>query len=199
MRKKLVLLWLSVLLVTVLALFWYQAWVYALPTPVPSNYVAIHNGTKIQLPEKWNIRFDKPVFLHFYNPDCPCSKFNLAQFTALVKQYRSVVNFVIVPMTSEVVTSEQIQKRTGLDIPIITDTTIAKLCGVYSTPQAALLTTDATLYYRGNYNKNRYCTDKETSYARMAIDNVLSNKPNNITSLYATTSYGCSLPKCTRP
>ena len=197
MRKKMVFLWLCILLFSVLSLFWYQAWIYSLPTPVPVNYTAIHNGTKIRLPNNLGIHFNKPVFLHFYNPDCPCSKFNLAQFASLVKQYGTAVNFIIVPMTSSVVSETQIQKKTGLSIPVITDTSLAKMCGVYSTPQVAIIATDTTLYYRGNYNKSRYCTDKETSYAQIAIDNVLSAKPNNINSLFAVTSYGCSLPKCT--
>lgn len=199
MRKRLVWLWLSVLLFIVLALFWYQAWVYALPTPVPSNYMAVHNGTRIHLPQTFPARFDKPVFLHFYNPDCPCSKFNLAQFSALVKQYGASVHFIIVPMTDKTITAALIQKKTGLTIPVITDTGLAKMCGVYSTPQAVIIDTDSTLYYRGNYNKSRYCTDKETSYAKMAIDNILSRRPNTVISQYAVTSYGCSLPKSNNP
>lgn len=188
-------LWLSLLLLTVLFLFWYNAWVYALPTPVPSHYVGISNGTKIRLPEGIETGNGKPLFLHFFNPDCPCSRFNLQQFAALVKQYGSRVNFVVVPVSNKPFTAEDIQKRTGLSLPVRQDASLAALCGVYSTPQAVLISPDSTLYYRGNYNKNRYCTDKETSYAGQALENILHNKPNTITALAAVTAYGCSLPK----
>lgn len=190
--------WLSFLLVAILSVFWYNAWVYALPTPIPSNYISISNGTKIHLPKGIQIDYNKPVFLHFFNPDCPCSRFNLQQFTSLVKQYGTNINFVVVPISNKSFTSKELQKKTGLSIPVWQDTSLAKSCGVYSTPQAVIINTDSTLYYRGNYNKNRYCTDKETSYAKMAIENILSNRPNNIMAMSAITAYGCSLPKCSR-
>jgi hypothetical protein len=69
---------------------------------------------------------------------------------------------------------------------------------VYSTPQAVLFDGDNKLYYRGNYNKSRFCTDKQTNFAQMAIDSLLSNRTNLITDKAALKSYGCCLPKCTK-
>ena len=115
MRKKIIKVWLSLLLIAILTVFWYNAWVYALPTPVPSNYVAIRNGTKIHLPKGIKIDYNKPVFLHFFNPDCPCSRFNLQQFTSLVNQYGTNVNFIIVPVTKKLFTSEELQKKNRVE------------------------------------------------------------------------------------
>jgi hypothetical protein len=52
------------------------------------------------------------------------------------------------------------------------------------------------LYYRGNYNKSRYCTDKKTEYARMALDALLNNNANIGFDQLAIKAYGCQLPKC---
>ena len=93
-------------------------------------------------------------------------------------------------------TAEDIQDKFGLNIPILFDQSIAAACGVYSTPQAVLLDTDHKLYYRGNYNKSRYCTDKKSNYAQMAIDSLLMKQHNPIFSQTALKSYGCSLPIC---
>ncbi|MCS6821844.1 MAG: hypothetical protein NZ551_08235, partial [Microscillaceae bacterium] len=79
---------------------------------------------------------------------------------------------------------------------IVDDTgEIAQQCGVYSTPQAVILNTKNQLYYRGNYNRARYCTDKKTNYAQMAMDSLLAQKPPPNFGLLATKAYGCELPQ----
>ncbi len=195
MKTKLVVVWLSVLFAAIISIFWYTAWVYAKPTPVPEHYVNVANGSKIVLPSAVTTQYDKPVFLHFFNPDCPCSRFNLMQFSQLAKQYSSDITFIVVPITKEPFTEEEIQEKIGLKLPVVTDTTLAARCGVYSTPQAVIINTDTTLFYRGNYNKSRYCTEAVSSYANIAVENVLQHKPVNITSPFALHAYGCSLPK----
>jgi hypothetical protein len=140
----------------------------------------------------------KPVFLHFYNPDCPCSRFNLPHFRSLVKQYSNEVSFAIVPLTDKHYTAAAIQRKIGMDVPVLLDTTLASYCGVYSTPQAAIIDTNYQLYYRGNYNKTRYCADKKTEYARMALDGLLHHNAAILFDRYALTAYGCGLPKCTK-
>lgn len=82
---------------------------------------------------------------------------------------------------------------TDMTILIDKNEMLAKACGVYSTPQAALLQQDNKLYFRGNYNRSRYCTDKNTSFAQMAIDSLLSGRqPPHFIEL-ATQSYGCTI------
>jgi len=93
-------------------------------------------------------------------------------------------------------TLEDVQDKFGLDIPIIFDKEIAVSCGVYSTPQAVIIDPDNKLYYRGNYNKSRYCTLKSSNYAQMAIDSFLVNCTKPVFAESATKSYGCQLPNC---
>jgi hypothetical protein len=169
--------------------------VYSLPTPVPSDYNKVIPGQAIDLNGKVAVA-DKLVFLHFFNPTCPCSKFNIPHFKSLAKKYAGEISFAIVVMGKEKnYSEEEIKEKFGLDIPVYFDAAIAKRCGVYSTPQAVIIN-DGKLYYRGNYNRNRYCTEKKSNYAEMAIDSLLENVSRPTFNQYALVSYGCTLPTC---
>jgi len=138
--------------------------------------------------------------LHFFNPDCPCSRFNMPHFATLVKRYAARVNFAIVVMTPKNYTAEQIREKFGLpsSIPVLTDSALAVSCGVYSTPQAVIIDTAQKLFYRGNYNRSRYCSSDKSSYAKMALDGLLHHDLTQNFSPLALKAYGCQLPTCTR-
>lgn len=197
MKKLFILTWLGILFTGIVALFWYNEWVYQLPTPVPANYKMVNMGENIALSGPLDTDKNKPVFLHFFNPDCPCSRFNMEYFKSLVNQYNDKVSFAIVVLNNERYSEKQIQEKFGLDLPVSFDSSIADVCGVYSTPQAVILNKDHGLYYRGNYNKSRYCTDKKTNYAEMALNGLLEEKGSMSFDRYALKAYGCKLPKCT--
>lgn len=195
-KKSLLIFWLLTLLSAVGALFWYQDWVYQLPTPIPKAYKPVPTQTLIELNHFIALQPDKPVFLHFFNPDCPCSRFNRPHFTALVREFGHQVNFVIVLMSTKPYSPQQIQEKVGLNLPVLVDPALASVCGVYSTPQAVLLDTRHRLYYRGNYNRSRYCTDQRTSYAKIALTQLLLTHADRVSDSRALTAYGCSLPSC---
>jgi hypothetical protein len=192
MKKILVALWLILLVTAMGTLFWYNQYRYSLPTPVPANYKAINTGTFIRLPSNLYTAANKPVFLHFFNPDCPCSRFNINHVKVLIKQYGGQASFAVVLVTAKHYTTKQIQDKFGLSIPIVQDATLAAACGVYSTPQAVILSPGKQLFFRGNYNSSRYCTNKKSEYARQALDNLLHNLPV-VHNPSATTAYGCRL------
>jgi hypothetical protein len=198
MRKGMVVIWLAFVFAAITALFWHDDWVYGQPTPVPQNYRCVSPGRVIALPSEWKPANDKPVFLHFFNPHCPCSRFNIEHFRSLVKQYGQKVNFAIVVMTNKNYTAKEVLKKFDISIPVFFDTTIAVSCGVYSTPQAVIIDTTHRLFYRGNYNKSRYCSNKKTEYARIALDALLNKQPANVSDKFALTAYGCSLPTCNK-
>src|SRR6266487_227940 len=99
MRKIALFIWLTILFIAIAALFWQNELVYSLPTPVPKNYSAVNPGEKINLAGKVELQ-NRPLFLHFFNPDCPCSRFNITYFKSLVKQYSGEVTFAIVVISS---------------------------------------------------------------------------------------------------
>jgi hypothetical protein len=199
-KKGFLMLWLFIIGAAITYIFWYHELKYSLPTPVPTNYHPIRSGEYIAIKNIPGIeQGSKPLFLHFFNPDCPCSRFNNPHFRSLVKQYGDRIDFAVVALTSnERYTEKDIQQKIDVVIPVVFDSSYAAACGVYSTPQAAIINTDRTLFYRGNYNKSRYCTDKKSNYAQMALDSLLSQKMQPIFGLAATKSYGCTLPTCTK-
>jgi hypothetical protein len=197
-KKTLTIAWLLIIFGGIAYIFWFTDWKYSLPTPVPRAYHPVITGTYVDLSAKLPVAPNKPVFLHFFNPDCPCSRFNIPNFKSLVKKYSDKISFAIVVLNNQTYSAKQVQDKFDVDLPVSFDSTLAAACGVYSTPQAVLLDANHRLYYRGNYNKNRYCTDPRTNYAQMAIDSLFDKVPRPAFAGYALKAYGCQLPLCTQ-
>ncbi len=179
-------------------IFWNQELKYQLPTPVPENYLPIEIGEKISLDEQFSLSEDKPILIHFFNPDCPCSKFNIKHFNALLHKYKNKIDFyVVVKSDDESTDVSEFKNKFPQNVIILNDmdNKIAKNCGVYATPQAVVINKDKVLFYRGNYNKSRYCTLRESSYADIAIDSMLAGKKSPVFDNLAYVAYGCEIPK----
>jgi hypothetical protein len=170
-------------------LFWKQELKYALPTPVPRAYIPVMLQTSIRLPEAVNA----PVFLHFFNPECPCSRFNRKYFNQLIYQYKDKIKFkVVIPPYASL---EDAKSFFDSDVEVILDTHgWAKACGVYATPQAVIIDEKSQLFYRGNYNRTRYCTDPSTNYAEQALQAFVNKQPLPPSAMdeLARRAYGCS-------
>ena len=189
-----VITWLMAVFVFVCQIFWENELVYNLPTPVPKNHTEIPQGTLLQLNDRMTVAGGKPMLIHFFNPKCPCSRFNMTHFKTLVRKYGSQMDFAVVVLSQDgSTTQEQIKDRFNIDLPIYFDEEIAKRCGVIATPQAVIID-NSKLFYRGNYNKSRYCTDTKSNYAQMAIDSLLVKRTMVTFNPLAFTAYGCSLP-----
>jgi len=193
MKKILITTWLIALTTLLCGLFWYNEYRYNLPTPVPPHYAAISNGRQIILSKQLCFNNNKPIFLHFFNPDCPCSRFNIKHFKEIALQYAKRANFAIIVISKQPFDAKAIQRKFELKIPVIHDAALAVICGVYSTPQAVIINSDKKLFYRGNYNRSRYCTDIQTAYARQALDDLVNKRTNSSTDFLATQAYGCQL------
>lgn len=196
MKKALAIGWLCILFTTIGGIFWYNDYRYGLPTPIPPGYLHINNGKYIAIRQNLSFGDHKPLFLHFFNPDCPCSKFNITHFKTLAAQYGAKANFAVILMTDKYYTAADVKKRFDLDMPVVIDPALAATCGVYSTPQAVILDPAGKLYFRGNYNSSRYCTNQKTEFARMALTALLKNDSPIKFNALALTAYGCSLPGC---
>ncbi|WP_035755917.1 hypothetical protein [Hugenholtzia roseola] len=198
------------LLVGIAASFVWFEWENIAPTPKPAGYQAVFKGTKIAdkqlsylykaLPIQTAQQNSRPLFLHFFSPDCPCSRFNLDHLKSLVRRYGDRIDFVALlwhdpqnPISDP--KRYDFAQTYGIDIPTLADPegTIAKAVGAYATPQAALLTNEGTLYFRGNYNLSRYCTSRETRFAEQALVALLEGKNPPDFGKWATEAYGCPL------
>jgi hypothetical protein len=180
----------------IVAIFWYQEIQYLLPTPVPKNY-------RVVLPSAI-VKFDsalipqqsvKPKLLHFFSPECPCSRFNLKHFLSLDKKYGDAIEFYVVIADRKYLGSAQYMVGKNIPIVVDTDEKLAKACGVYSTPQAALIQHTNQLYFRGNYNRSRFCTNKNSNFVQMALDSLMAERAPPHFIEVATESYGCTISK----
>jgi hypothetical protein len=177
-------------------IFWEHEIKYATPTSIPDNFVDVAIGEEVDL-KNLGIPFKKSTLLHFFNPDCPCSKFNMREFAALAKSYNSQINVVVILQGTEDGQIDAFRKKYELDVKIIADTDgrISDICGIYATPQAVILNDSSRIYFKGNYNRSRYCTHKQTRFVEIALDSLLANKPLPIyVQNELTLPYGCELP-----
>lgn len=186
-------------LLTAVATFWYQDWVYALPTPKPDGLHQPALGTRLMLLDELmaGASVAQPVVLHVVNTDCPCSRFNVDHIRALVRRYANRVHFVALVQGSDDPDALRIAFA-GWDLPmqVVPDPggRLATELGVYSTPQAVVVTHERRLFFRGNYNTTRYCVDRRTEFVRIAIDALLASRPLPAMPTDATVAYGCPLP-----
>ena len=185
----------------VIKIYWEEEMRFLLPTPIPKNYQPVALNTSLDLENFLEEKADKPLFFHFFNPDCPCSRYNINHFRDLIKAYGNSVKFYAVLQVNDPKNAiARFRKRYQLNIPVLLDKNhhLAKKCGVYSTPQAAILDREQRLYYRGNYNKSRYCTDQNFNFAQMAVDSLLAGRDHPVFMPIATKAYGCELPSSTK-
>lgn len=177
--------------------FWKQELQYALPTPVPAKFVDVRTGEKVNLSDQLSMDDRIPVLLHFFNADCPCSRFNMKDFESLAHDYKGKVNFFVVIQSKDDNAIDEFRRKYELAIPTIHDKEgiISDRCGIYATPQAVILDKNSTIYFKGNYNKARFCTRKETKFVDIALTALLKDEPLPLSVKYALTEpYGCSLP-----
>lgn len=177
--------------VAVIHIFWNEQIKYAQPTAVPAHYKPVAVGDTLLLP--MSFEDGTAYFLHFYNPDCPCSRFNARHIESLINDYGSNIRFLII--VADATHLQRARTRFGVDLAYVVDSDqrIAQAVGVYSTPQAAIVTGDHSLYYRGNYNRSRYCTTRATNFAELSLLALINGQPAPDFGLEATQSYGCEL------
>jgi hypothetical protein len=181
---------------------WEQDWKWGLPTPRPLNLKQPAIGAPLELPEavssRWSPSSGRPLFLHFFNPGCPCSRFNQDHVRDLIRAHQGRVTIVAViePEGGPVAASAVATAERELGVPVLLDAdgAIATRVGVYSSPQAVIVAPTGSLYYRGNSNLARYCTDAQTEFARIAIEHVLAGDPTYDAPVQARIAYGCPLP-----
>jgi hypothetical protein len=180
------------------AAFWQQDLRWSLPTPVPAGLIQPAMGSRPDLPPSLSavVRSDLPTLLHFFNPRCPCSRFNLDHVCEIEREFGDrirVVNVLQGESATQLADAVEELKLAGTSVFDL-DGAIAHALGVYSTPQAVVLDRGGVLAYRGNFNSSRYCVDPASQYAQLALQDILAARP--VRSFGASTSqaYGCSLP-----
>lgn len=179
--------------------FWRLDLRYALPTPIPSAYTVVGPGDVVALPSELasrELRSGRPTLLHFYNPECPCSRFNLDHVRELATRHADTARFVAVLECEPDEAPDVLESlRAHFDQAVFDpDGRIAAAVGVYSTPQAAIVTSDNKLFWRGNYNTSRYCANRESEFARLALERACAGESAPHPDERAQKAWGCPLP-----
>lgn len=179
--------------------FWVIDLRYSQPTPVPATHIDVSRGERVVLPaelDRFVRSFSGPTLFHVFNPDCPCSRFNLEHVLSIARTFEGRVRFVAILQGEDESRSREsfAARGTGFASFPDPDGAIAESLGVYSTPQAAIVDDSTRLVWRGNYNSTRFCRDEASEYARIALESILAHQPVPDFGAVATTAYGCELP-----
>lgn len=183
-------------------LFWHQDWQYSVPAVRPVGLQQPAVGDRILL-SLAGLNFDKsrPLFLHFFNLNCPCSRFNLDHVRQLIRRHGGEVRFIAVLQGEggrARLQSEFEKLKLGVESVVDETGAWAEATGVYATPQAVLIDRHERLYFRGNYNLSRYCVGRETEYARIELESILAGRPARGEDAASATAYGCPRPRMIR-
>ncbi len=118
----------------------------------------------------------------------------------MVRRHADSVEFVAILQAdkNDQAGIEEFKKKYDLGIRVINDPegSIAATLGVYSTPQAVLIK-DETIFYKGNYNRARFCLSRNTKFAEIALQAMVNNEPAPEFPEVALVAYGCELPSNT--
>ena len=187
------------LLTVVCYAFWFADWQYSLPTPKPEGLVQAPLGSRPELPAAIAAfrREHRPLLINFANAQCPCTEFNLDHLRKLQRMFGDRADFVLVLETSADTAGARAEFASmHLNMPVVYDheDQASAALGVYGTPQAAILDADQRLYFRGNYNQSRYCTEESSEYVRIAMTSLLAGRALPGLSPLASITYGCPLP-----
>jgi CheY-like chemotaxis protein len=137
---------------------------YGLPTPRPPALVqpaSIAPDVLARLRAAAGARSPaEPLLVHFYNPDCPCSRFNRDHVVGLVDEFGArVAQLALIELPAdEPPAAVRRDEDLGMNALSENDGLLARALGVYSTPQAVLIDGAGRVYFRGNYNQSRFFT-----------------------------------------
>jgi len=198
-RSAIVLFSTSLFLGAISSLFWLQDRQYSLPTTRPDGLIQPEIGARLGLSvQSAATQSGRPLFLHFFNPRCPCSRFTVDHIRELIRRHRGEVEFVAVLQTDGDGAAGTAAARSelgdGIEIVVDGDGELGRQTGVYATPQAVLVDSAGRLYFRGNYNLSRFCNVRETEYARIALEAMLAGKRPVAVPPEADKAIGCPLP-----
>lgn len=151
--------------------------------------------------EPLKVADDKAHVLIFLTPDCPISNGYAPEIASIFKEYGSKgVRFYVVHVDPDC-TAETARKHAmeyGLPCPVLLDPRhqLVKATGVTITPEAAVLTPDGKVAYRGRIDdqypglgKKRVAPAERD--LRQALDAILAGKPVKVAR---TEAVGCSIP-----
>jgi hypothetical protein len=138
---------------------------------------------------------ERPVatVVHFWDPACPCSRFNEAHVRKIVAEYaRRGVQFLVVARAgsglSEALLAARAHRTFGDAVRLVNAPSQAAVGLTPSSPATAILDADGKLAYFGPYSTGAVCTATQGLFAEKVLDQLLQG---NHPQLWNTWASGC--------
>ncbi len=182
----------SLLLGTSVCLFWQEEYKFYSSTHKNSQKRA---GSHVDL--GLQVLNHRPSFLHFYDNSCKFSRTNLAHLGLFIGSDTTLLDYYVVCKARTDTAMLRAKYAVPRHMKFLYDSTgqIARKCGVGSTPQAAIIDADQSLYFVGDYSlDNSLCGPANIQYSgpAIALDRILRNKPFMINPTISF-SAGCNI------
>ncbi len=138
------------------------------------------------------------LLLNFWNPACPCSRFNEAHVARIAQEFggRGVRIVTVVECglsaqeTADALAAWRSREENVFAVTADPGGRIARAFGVWAAPAAVILNAAGQVAFVGGYNAARFCEDRRTAWAERALDSLLAGqKPLHAKTLF----YGCQV------
>lgn len=132
--------------------------------------------------------------VHFYNPDCPCNKFNEAHVRELMTHYGNQgVRFVVVVNPASSLGQQQAMARAKqiFNHPAVIGFRQIRDIHPPSSPAVAILDAQGQLAYFGPYSVGAVCTVQNGGFVETALDKLFQGKNSKQLN---TLAVGCFCP-----
>lgn len=115
----------------------------------------------------------RTTLLHFWDPDCPCSRFNQVHVRELIEQNRDQdLRIVIVVHTRNRANAERVRRQArgtfGDDVTVWIDTGELS-ASIPSSPAAAIVSASAELAYFGPYSLGAVCLQGQGDFVESVL------------------------------
>lgn len=112
--------------------------------------------------------------------------------------YNGKIDFLLIAQTDKEIPNLKDEISSSffnkIEVSIDENGKIAEEFGIYSSPQVVIVDQNGYIFYKGNYNSARYCTNKQTAFAEISINDLLNKRATQTFNKSATVPYGCVLP-----
>lgn len=132
------------------------------------------------------------VVVHFWDPTCPCSRFNEQHVKQLMAEYRKRgIRFIVVARTESFTDKKALQQKARAvfgEVDVVWSQDLGLNQSIPSSPAAIILDSQQQLAYFGPYSEGAVCSAGSGRFVERILDNVLIGKnPQYINTL----AYGC--------
>lgn len=136
---------------------------------------------------------ESATVFNFWDPDCPCSRFNESHVNDIITTYMSQgIRFVLVPRYGDIRPKAELEQlareRFGLQLEIIYDYEQTFRQAVPSSPAVVVMDAQGQLAYFGPYSVGSFCGPSGGAFVEKTLDSLLQGiNPGRMNTI----AFGC--------